>query len=186
MMENAIIETTSGISTFLEKQLGIVNAHHYFFLALLGTITATVCFLTDLVTVFLIDCKFASLGIKLYSETHDCAEPRFGVSHSLLHICGVCRSLHDDRCIHVVRTRHCILLLIRIFVSKEVEGSGIPEIKAILAGITIPKYLNLSTGIAKIFGLMSALIAGMPVGREGPFIHMSACIAQRMTKWQVF
>lgn len=70
-----------------------------------------------------------------------------------------------------------------ILVSKEVEGSGIPEIKAIIAGITIPKYLNLNTGIAKMFGLAAALIAGMPVGREGPFIHMSACIAQRMTKW---
>jgi len=64
-----------------------------------------------------------------------------------------------------------------IFVSREVEGSGIPEIKAIIAGIQIPKYLNLNTGLAKIFGLMAALIAGLPVGREGPFIHLSACIA---------
>jgi hypothetical protein len=45
----------------------------------------------------------------------------------------------------------------RIFVSREVEGSGIPEIKAIIAGIQIPKYLNLNTGLAKIFGLMAAL-----------------------------
>lgn len=60
--------------------------------------------------------------------------------------------------------------------SKEVEGSGIPEIKAIIAGIQIPKYLNLNTGIAKLFGNMAALIGGFPVGREGPFIHLSACI----------
>jgi len=58
-----------------------------------------------------------------------------------------------------------------------VEGSGIPEIKAIIAGIQIPKYLNLSTGLAKQFGLMAVLIAGFPVGREGPFIHLSACVA---------
>ena len=76
--------------------------------------------------------------------------------------------------------------VVRIFVSREVEGSGIPEIKAIIAGIQIPKYLNLSTGIAKQFGLMAALVAGLPVGREGPFIHLSACIAQRMTKWPLF
>lgn len=70
--------------------------------------------------------------------------------------------------------------------SKEVEGSGIPEIKAIIAGIQIPKYLNLNTGLAKLVGNMAVLIGGFPVGREGPFIHLSACIAQRMTKWTIF
>ena len=64
-----------------------------------------------------------------------------------------------------------------IYVSKEVEGSGIPEIKAIIAGIQIPKYLNLNTGLAKLVGNMAVLIGGFPVGREGPFIHLSACIA---------
>jgi hypothetical protein len=36
----------------------------------------------------------------------------------------------------------------RPLVSKEVEGSGIPEIKAIIAGVTIHKYLAIKTGIA--------------------------------------
>lgn len=44
----------------------------------------------------------------------------------------------------------------------------------------------MNTGIAKIIGLMAAMIAGLPVGREGPFVHLSACIAQKMTKWRVF
>lgn len=33
---------------------------------------------------------------------------------------------------------------------------------------------------------MAVLIGGFPVGREGPFIHFSACVAQRMTKWPIF
>ena len=74
----------------------------------------------------------------------------------------------------------------RPLVSKEVEGSGIPEIKAIIAGVSIHKYLNLNTGIAKQVGLAAAMIAGLPVGREGPFIHMSACIASRLSKWSWF
>lgn len=70
-----------------------------------------------------------------------------------------------------------IALSMSLYVSKEVEGSGIPEIKAIIAGIQIPKYLNLNTGIAKLVASVAVLIGGFPVGREGPFIHMSACIA---------
>lgn len=52
-----ILQTSSSLTKFLESWFGIVNAHHYFFLALLGAITAAVCFLTDLCTVYLIDCK---------------------------------------------------------------------------------------------------------------------------------
>ena len=51
-----IMKSSTGLTKFLESWFGIVNAHHYFFLALLGTITATVCFFTDLCTVYLIDC----------------------------------------------------------------------------------------------------------------------------------
>lgn len=56
-IENALMQTTSGLAKFLESWFGIVNAHHYLFLALLGAITASVCFCTDLITVYLIDCK---------------------------------------------------------------------------------------------------------------------------------
>lgn len=50
-------EISAGFSKFLENWFGIVNAHHYFFLALLGTITAAICFCTDLISVYLIDRK---------------------------------------------------------------------------------------------------------------------------------
>ena len=50
-----LIQASTALTKFLESWFGIVNAHHYFFLALLGIITATVCFCTDLCTVYLID-----------------------------------------------------------------------------------------------------------------------------------
>lgn len=49
--------TSSTLSKFLETWFGIVNAHHYFFLALLGIFTAASCFLADLCTVYLIESK---------------------------------------------------------------------------------------------------------------------------------
>jgi hypothetical protein len=50
-----LINASTAITKFLESWFGIVNAHHYFFLALLGIITASICFCTDLCTVYLID-----------------------------------------------------------------------------------------------------------------------------------
>lgn len=70
--------------------------------------------------------------------------------------------------------------------SREVEGSGIPEIKAIIAGVNIPGYLAVNTMVAKQIGIIAALVAGLHVGREGPFIHMSACVASRLSKWEWF
>ena len=52
-----MVSSTNTITKFLESWFGIVNAHHYLFLALLGALTAGVCFLTDLCTVYLIDRK---------------------------------------------------------------------------------------------------------------------------------
>lgn len=72
------------------------------------------------------------------------------------------------------------------FVSSEAEGSGVPEMKAIIAGIDIYKFLSLQTCVGKMIGLVAGLIGGLPIGREGPFIHMSACVAAKLAKFKCF
>ena len=72
------------------------------------------------------------------------------------------------------------------FVSKEAEGSGIPELKSILAGVNIYRYLSFQTFIGKIIGLFAAVSAGLSVGREGPFVHLSAAIANKLAKIGIF
>lgn len=37
-----------------------------------------------------------------------------------------------------------------------------------------------------MIGLIAGLVSGLPIGREGPFIHMSACIAAKLAKMKVF
>lgn len=56
-INNVLLQTSTGITKFLESWFGIANAHHYFFLALLGVLTATVCFCADLITVYIIEKK---------------------------------------------------------------------------------------------------------------------------------
>lgn len=56
-------------------------------------------------------------------------------------------------------------------------GSGIPEIKTILSGVVIPNFLNLKVLLAKAVGSIFAVSTGMCLGKEGPFVHISTCVA---------
>ena len=72
------------------------------------------------------------------------------------------------------------------FINYDGEGSGIPELKSILAGTTIYRYMSLRTLIGKIVGLIAALSAGLSVGKEGPFVHIAAGITNKLSKFRCF
>ena len=57
-------------------------------------------------------------------------------------------------------------------------GSGIPEIKTILSGFVIPHFLDLQILVLKAVGAVFAVATGMSLGKEGPFIHIAACVGQ--------
>jgi chloride channel 3/4/5 len=57
-------------------------------------------------------------------------------------------------------------------------GSGIPEIKTILSGFVIPHYLDVKILVLKAVGAVFAVATGMSLGKEGPFIHIAACVGQ--------
>ncbi|KAG7985893.1 hypothetical protein I3843_03G050600 [Carya illinoinensis] len=56
-------------------------------------------------------------------------------------------------------------------------GPGIPEIKAYLNGVDTPNMFGAATLIVKIFGSIGAVAAGLDLGKEGPLVHIGACIA---------
>lgn len=56
-------------------------------------------------------------------------------------------------------------------------GSGIPEIKTVLCGFSIPHLLDFKVLVVKAFGAVFAVATGMCLGKEGPFVHISTCIA---------
>ncbi|RMZ76817.1 hypothetical protein DV738_g4667, partial [Chaetothyriales sp. CBS 135597] len=57
------------------------------------------------------------------------------------------------------------------------SGSGIPEIKTILSGFVIPHFLDLKVMLVKAMGSIFAVSTGMCLGKEGPFVHISACVS---------
>ena len=56
-------------------------------------------------------------------------------------------------------------------------GSGIPEIKTILSGFVIPHFLDFKVLVVKAVGSVFAVSTGMCLGKEGPFVHISTCVA---------
>mmetsp|Transcript_29643 Transcript_29643/g.52900 ORF Transcript_29643/g.52900 Transcript_29643/m.52900 type:complete len:677 (+) Transcript_29643:465-2495(+) len=72
------------------------------------------------------------------------------------------------------------------WITKDAEGSGLPELKTILSGVSIIRYLSFQTFFAKIVGLISAIAAGLSIGFEGPFVHISAIIANKLCSFPLF
>lgn len=62
------------------------------------------------------------------------------------------------------------------------SGSGIPEMKTILRGVALREYLTFRTLVVKVFGLTAALGSGLPLGKEGPFVHIASMTATVLSK----
>lgn len=46
------------------------------------------------------------------------------------------------------------------FISSDADGSGIPEVKTVISGISIYRYFSVEAFVAKVIGLYAALIGG--------------------------
>eukprot|EP00698_Gefionella_okellyi_P006779 TRINITY_DN1627_c0_g2_i1.p1 TRINITY_DN1627_c0_g2~~TRINITY_DN1627_c0_g2_i1.p1 ORF type:complete len:779 (+),score=145.57 TRINITY_DN1627_c0_g2_i1:43-2379(+) len=72
------------------------------------------------------------------------------------------------------------------FVSVNAAGSGIPEMKSILSGTALPRFLAFRTLIAKFFSLTFSIVAGLSVGKEGPMVHLASATARNLCRIKPF
>ncbi|XP_033103927.1 chloride channel protein 2-like isoform X2 [Anneissia japonica] len=70
-------------------------------------------------------------------------------------------------------------------VAPQAVGSGIPEMKTILRGVVLKEYLNFKTLIAKVVGLATSVGSGLPLGKEGPFVHIASIVSTLLSKFIV-
>ncbi|NXU53224.1 CLCN1 protein, partial [Turnix velox] len=68
-------------------------------------------------------------------------------------------------------------------ISPQAVGSGIPELKTIMRGVVLKEYLTLKAFVAKVVALTAGLGSGMPVGKEGPFVHIASICAAVLSKF---
>jgi chloride channel protein, CIC family len=71
------------------------------------------------------------------------------------------------------------LLIARL--APEAAGSGIPQVKAVLA--YVPIDLNARVAIVKLISTLLSLGAGLTLGRQGPTVQIGAAIAAQLSRW---
>ncbi|XP_073958853.1 chloride channel protein 2 isoform X2 [Choristoneura fumiferana] len=79
----------------------------------------------------------------------------------------------------------CLILFAAGFVhivAAQSIGSGIPEMKTILRGVQLKEYLTYRALISKVVGLTATLGSGLPLGKEGPSVHIASMVAQLLSK----
>ncbi|MCJ1310580.1 hypothetical protein MMC25_004245 [Agyrium rufum] len=75
----------------------------------------------------------------------------------------------------------CASLLVSTY-SIHAKHSGIPEIKTVLGGFVIRRFMGAWTLVVKSLGLCLATASGLWLGKEGPLVHVACCCASLLMK----
>jgi H+/Cl- antiporter ClcA len=63
----------------------------------------------------------------------------------------------------------------------QAAGAGVTLVMAYLNGNHVPNLLRLRTLVTKFVGTCCSVSAGLPMGPEGPMVHIGACLASVIT-----
>ena len=66
--------------------------------------------------------------------------------------------------------------ILTIYVGPGAQGSGVAECMGYLNGVKYPNYISIPTLLIKFAGCLLAVASGLCGGKEGPLIHIGACV----------
>eukprot|EP00112_Aurelia_sp_Birch-Aquarium-sp1_P022710 Seg65.8 transcript_id=Seg65.8/GoldUCD/mRNA.D3Y31 product="Chloride channel protein 2" protein_id=Seg65.8/GoldUCD/D3Y31 len=142
------------------KRFLVVIANDYSFLFILGIMMALISFTLDY---FIAKCQLAQILLYQMAKVSSVLQYLLWIGFPLLLMTFSVGFVH--------------------LVSPHAIGSGIPEMKVILRGTILRRYLSFPTFISKTVGLIAALGSGIPIGKEGPFVHISSMVARMLSKF---
>jgi chloride channel 3/4/5 len=127
-----------------------------------GILTALLCYLITKQESFIFGLKYGICVEPFLESKRQCTS--FIEFHWIVYI--------------VLGTLYAIISSVIVtFISPLAKGSGIPEVKTILGGFIIKKFLGFHTLIAKFFGLIFSVASGLSLGKEGPLVHLASTVA---------
>ena len=139
-------------------------------LFLLGVFVAVITFTMDKTVSSL---EHAKLSILLTSENVTKTNEKITFGSTLLYL--------------IVSLILAVIALGLVRVVPMATGSGIPRMKSLFSGgIYFHYFLSWRTLFVKTVGLTCAYAAGLTVGKEGPFVHIAACVATLLTRFSPF
>lgn len=71
-----------------------------------------------------------------------------------------------------------------VFFRPSAAGSGLPELIGYLNGALVRHIFNIKTLIVKFFSCACAVSSGLPVGPEGPMIHMGSLVGAGLSQFK--
>eukprot|EP00518_Triparma_eleuthera_P016439 CAMPEP_0197568100 /NCGR_PEP_ID=MMETSP1320-20131121/36760_1 /TAXON_ID=91990 /ORGANISM="Bolidomonas sp., Strain RCC2347" /LENGTH=869 /DNA_ID=CAMNT_0043130359 /DNA_START=121 /DNA_END=2727 /DNA_ORIENTATION=- len=85
-------------------------------------------------------------------------------------------------CLFYILPAMTVVAAVVAYLSPISAGSALPEIKGYLNGAHIPGIFGITTMIVKALGVVIAIAAGYPVGREGPMVQVGCAVANQSMK----
>ncbi|XP_051719922.1 chloride channel protein 2c isoform X1 [Ctenopharyngodon idella] len=132
----------------------------WIFLMILGFIMAVISFVMDIFVMLFTD---AHRWIYDLSDSHVFLQYFAWVAYSMILMCFAAGFAN--------------------IVSPQAVGSGIPEMKTTLRGVVLQEYLTFRTLVSKVISLTCTLGSELPVGKEGPFVHIGSMCAALLCKF---
>uniref|UniRef100_A0A1I7SRN0 Chloride channel protein n=1 Tax=Bursaphelenchus xylophilus TaxID=6326 RepID=A0A1I7SRN0_BURXY len=140
--------------------------------------------LTDWVLLALLGCSMALCSIAMDEAIDRIANWHISVLHDVEdRTMGMAREIST----FAIWVLYAVVLvtssaLFAHYVAPQAIGSGIPEMKTILRGVVLKEYLSFRTLASKMVGLTLSLGSGMPIGKEGPFVHVASVVANLLSR----